>query len=349
MRQLRESSRIFPWLGAWLGAAIACAAGAGCLGDIVGDDGAADAPSSDPGSVTLAFRAPIAGSDHVRDAVADTGALAAAIDVALAVSGAPARLELRAGDRAIEIDASRRATAYLADDGDATLTATAYDAAGAPIATASVAVHVRAPDVADCHGWLDLYRIDYRVGPSADGVADPVTLTPPINGVAYRYLTNTAPRATFFMDCSLARTLAAAAPLLRARGITEVADLGVYNYRCIAGRGTPPDCEVGLSQHAFATALDIAGVTDAAGVYYSVNDDWVIDPPAEPTCAAATEPGKDRFLHELVCSLKAAGLWHIMLTPNYNAEHRNHVHVDLTPGADSVRSRGAVDVGADNH
>jgi hypothetical protein len=32
-------------------------------------------------------------------------------------------------------------------------------------------------------------------------------------------------------------------------------------------------------------------------------------------------------------------VWNIVLTPNYNADHRNHFHVDLTPGSDFIERR----------
>ena len=93
-----------------------------------------------------------------------------------------------------------------------------------------------------------------------------------------------------------------------------------------------------MSQHAYATAVDIAGVTLASGDYASVQDDFVIDADADPTCEAATQPGKDRLLHELICELKDAGIWTTVLTPNYNAAHRDHFHVDLSPGGDFIQS-----------
>ena len=58
--------------------------------------------------------------------------------------------------------------------------------------------------------------------------------------------------------------------------------------------------------------------------------------PSEPTCDAATEAGSDAFLHAIICAQKAAAVWNIVLTPNYNADHRNHFHVDLTPDADFI-------------
>ena len=140
-------------------------------------------------------------------------------------------------------------------------------------------------------------------------------------------------------------------------GKVEVADIGVYNYRCIGGEGTPPDCPRGMSQHAYAKAIDLAGFTLDDGSYAEVKTDWVIDPDGEPTCEAPAEPGADQWLHDTICALKRAGVWNIVLTPNYNADHRDHFHVDLTSGADFIeRQLGgpalpamvSVDVGPDD-
>ncbi|MEO8840370.1 MAG: extensin family protein [Kofleriaceae bacterium] len=46
-----------------------------------------------------------------------------------------------------------------------------------------------------------------------------------------------------------------------------------------------------------------------------------------PTTKAATE------LWALVCGAADAALFNVMLTPNFNAEHRNHLHLELTPDA----------------
>jgi hypothetical protein len=146
------------------------------------------------------------------------------------------------------------------------------------------------------------------------------------------------------MDCELARALALAAPVLASHGVVEVADYGVYNYRCIDQSVQPPCPGSSLSQHAYAKAIDIAGLTTMDGAFYSVNDDWVIDPDGEETCAAATDGPKDAYLHAVLCDLYANEVFHIYLTPNYNSAHRNHWHVDLTDGADFIEKPGATPV-----
>jgi hypothetical protein len=45
----------------------------------------------------------------------------------------------------------------------------------------------------------------------------------------------------------------------------------------------------------------------------------------------------------VICALKQAGTWNIVLTPNYNADHRNHFHVDLTDGANTIKREAAAE------
>ncbi len=155
----------------------------------------------------------------------------------------------------------------------------------------------------------------------------------PILGIEYRYNGSEKKRDTLLGDCTLIHALAEATPSLLRRDITTVIDIGVYNYRCIGG-GSPPNCPNGISQHAYAKAIDIAGYQTTDGTTYIVNDDWVIDPEEQKTCAADTENDKDRFLHEAICEQKRRGIWNIVLTPNFNSAHRNHFHVDLKEGSD---------------
>lgn len=328
---LGEMSTIVRW-----GLVIACAGILACNGQITGDTGG----NTNGGEISLAIVSPADGATFVRNSVGSLGDLVAALNVQAETTGdiAELRVENAAGDDLGPLSADDlSATIELATDGGHTLTVAALDADGGTLATETVSVTVAAPQANSCFEWLDLYNLSYEAGPDRQGVSNPVTVTTPINGIVHRYVSNDTPRETFFMDCSLALSLARAASHLRRNDVVELVDIGVYNYRCIGG-GTPPDCPNGISQHAYAKAIDIAGVTDKQGVYYSVNDDWVIDPDSEQTCAAATEPGKDEFLHQLICELKADGVWNIVLTPNYNDAHRNHFHVDLTSGANYIKS-----------
>jgi len=97
-----------------------------------------------------------------------------------------------------------------------------------------------------------------------------------------------------------------------------------------AGLGNPYGTTGNVAQND-----DTANMIAVASAHYSVLKDWVIDSTA--TCTADTANDKDAFLHAVICQLKAAGVWNIVLTPNYNADHRNHFHVDLTKGSDFIK------------
>src|SRR5688500_12117530 len=89
----------------------------GCLGEIGGGDGGDPTrPPSIDEPVTLGFVAPASGATYAREIVVDTGELGAAIAVEVAVTGAPARIELRRGELAIgALDGAGRATVTLVD------------------------------------------------------------------------------------------------------------------------------------------------------------------------------------------------------------------------------------------
>jgi hypothetical protein len=281
---------------------------------------------------SLSIVSPAPGEAFTRDQLASSGALVAPVGVEVDIGGDIARVAITSGDLVLGDLADGMLAAEVAQAGAVTLTAVAFGGDGAELLRASVDITVADPMIADCTGWLDLYGLSYTAGPAKQGVADPITVTLPLNGIAYRSNGSANVRATLYGDCALMRSLAQAAPIVRAHDVTEIVDLGIYNYRCIDQTQTPPNCS--MSQHAYAKAIDIGALVTSDGTSYSVLNDWVID--TMPTCDAETEGDKDAFLHQLICELKTADVWNIVLTPNYNAAHRNHFHVDLTTGSDFI-------------
>ena len=179
-----------------------------------------------------------------------------------------------------------------------------------------------------CLESLNALGIQWTWGPQSPGVTTPVTVALPLDGMPFRFFAGNL-RNTWFMDCELAVALHRMVQVLKARGVVEVVDIGIYNYRCI-GEGTPPDCPQGLSMHARALAVDIAALVTPEFGRLSIEDDWVIDPTGA-TCAARQREPRDAFLHSVLCEIYNAGIFTIHLSPNYNAAHRNHWHLDLTP------------------
>ncbi len=120
------------------------------------------------------------------------------------------------------------------------------------------------------------------------------------------------------MSCGLASRLddferEVVQPLARAelgRRVVRIDHLGSFSCRGINGGSR-------LSQHALGRAIDIAGFRLADGSTVSVEHDW-------------SEPGPKRlFLRRL--ARRACGYFSVVLTPDSDAEHYNHIHLDIGP------------------
>ncbi|RMP59463.1 hypothetical protein ALQ18_01323 [Pseudomonas marginalis pv. marginalis] len=124
--------------------------------------------------------------------------------------------------------------------------------------------------------------------------------------------------SSFLASCPLAvafalferHSLQPAAQAVFGQAVTRVDHLGSFACRNIYNRA-----EGQLSQHASANALDIAGFRLADGRSISVLKDW----PGQGDSA--------RFLRQVRDG--ACDDFNGVLSPDYNAAHRNHFHLDM--------------------
>jgi hypothetical protein len=94
------------------------------------------------------------------------------------------------------------------------------------------------------------------------------------------------------------------------RRVVRINQMGSFSCRRINGRSR-------LSQHALGQAIDIGGFRLSDGTTVSVEHDW-------------NEPGPKRlFLRHL--ARRACGYFSVVLTPDSNADHYNHIHLDIGP------------------
>ena len=122
------------------------------------------------------------------------------------------------------------------------------------------------------------------------------------------------------------------AALASSRGIVEMIHLSAY--RPQSAHGCTPKY-AGL-QHCGALAVDIAMFRRSDGTEWNVEKDFH-GKVGSATCGPRRTPPPDRAGLGLLC----AGLRHRRarhlprdVTPNHNAEHVNHFHVEVTPDAD---------------
>lgn len=154
-----------------------------------------------------------------------------------------------------------------------------------------------------------------RVSRQADSAADAAC---PLRNVLRVQGAQVGLSSSFLASCPLAvafalferHSLQPAAQAVFGQAVTRVEHLGSFACRNIYNRA-----EGRLSQHASANALDIAGFRLADGRSISVLKDW---------------PGqgdKARFLRQVRDD--ACDDFNVVLSPDYNAAHRNHFHLDM--------------------
>lgn len=150
-------------------------------------------------------------------------------------------------------------------------------------------------------------------------IVDPVLLYSPVLGVDLRG--GGGDTDPVLVACETAIAIADTAQIatdMAPIGAHEIIHYGTYNCRVIAGTST-------LSNHAEARAIDIAGFVLDDGSQLTVLADW------EDGVAMPVTP-EGQWLRGFTDVLWETMTWNIILTPEYNADHDNHFHVDLTPG-----------------
>ena len=166
------------------------------------------------------------------------------------------------------------------------------------------------------------------------GVMAGVRLTGPIKGVTFKTRLSDEQRESTpweIADCRLVLALDDFADVLVAHDIVEVRH---YSMHRVAPKSWPAN-KVG-SQHFGGLAIDAAIFTTKDGVKMDVNDDFFGRIGAK-TCGPDGVPRKKTeksvALRAILCETAAKRIFNVILTPNHNRPHRNHFHLDVTPGA----------------
>ena len=165
------------------------------------------------------------------------------------------------------------------------------------------------PSGPECRAELDRLGVRYSTFNEQSGLV--VLRGDSIGKVRYRGLDN----APLVADCRLIVAFYRVAPALQRAGVSEVRYSGAYSYRMSrTGR---------LSLHAYGLAVDVhALVVD--GKLLEVERDFRR---GLAGCACDAEPP----LNRVACRLRSVHLFRELLTPDYDADHRNHFHVGLAP------------------
>lgn len=164
------------------------------------------------------------------------------------------------------------------------------------------------PGGSDCVDRLRERGVRFETLPTERGVDTPILVHGPLGGVDFW-----SSGGPMVVDCRMALALTRVAPEFAALGITRARFSGAYVYRTSKqGR---------LSLHAYGLAIDMHDVTTAEGTL-SVKKDF-------ERGLGCNEDAP--LLNRLACRLRALGLFRELLTPDYDADHQDHMHLGLAP------------------
>lgn len=186
-----------------------------------------------------------------------------------------------------------------------------------------------------CEAELARRAVPFVRGEATEGVSAPIRLRGPVRGVLMhtgRPVKEREKSIYEIFDCRLVLALDDFAVLLAKRDIVEMLHINAYRPK------TQNGCTQrywGL-QHCAALAVDVGYFKKRDGTILNVERDFhgrIGRPlctggegPTPPTPAATD-------LWSFVCDAAQRAIFHVMLTPNWNAEHRNHFHLEITPDA----------------
>lgn len=178
-----------------------------------------------------------------------------------------------------------------------------------------------------CLRALQRARVPFeRLAPTA-GIAQPIRLTGPLEGVRYR---SSERREVYeLMDCRLAVGLVRFSRMLRTLGITEVQHYSTYRPPTEAEARRQPV----QARHAGGMAIDAAWFVRQDGARFSVLEHFhghLGRPVCGPDARVPNDDEGARLLRTIACDAGRRGYFHVILTPNYNRPHRNHFHLEVT-------------------
>jgi hypothetical protein len=190
-------------------------------------------------------------------------------------------------------------------------------------------------DRAACESELGRRNVPFLAVDATPGVLAPVRLRGPLGvrpdapgGVTLHSGLPPAERERAPMeifDCRLVLALDDFAAMLAPRGVVEMIHLSAYRSR--AQHGCTPKYDG--KQHCGGLAVDIATFKRKDGSTLIVDRDFH-GKVGQSTCTTHPAPNE---LWSFVCDAADRGLFNVILSPNYNAQHHNHLHVEVTPDA----------------
>ena len=173
-----------------------------------------------------------------------------------------------------------------------------------------------------CLKTLDRLGVTYQTV-TRQGIDIAVKVEGDIAGVTYRgYL-----EAPLVLDCSLVVSLAAMGHPMREHGIEQATYSSSYQRRKVRGSDR-------WSRHSFGLALDVHVFAGDQFGTLSVKDDYEQGLGDEVDCVGQPLTEAGATLRTLACQFERSEHFRMLLTPDSDAAHYNHFHIEALPWAE---------------
>lgn len=184
------------------------------------------------------------------------------------------------------------------------------------------------PPLGACTKELDARDVSYRTT-TKPGIAHAVEITGPLGGITY-----TSYGQPLVIDCSLAVSLDEVGRYLSALGVESAMFSSAYSQRNVRGTNRP-------SKHSFGLAIDVHSFTgpEATLGTLRVDRDYEQGLGDEMDCVGKPLTQGGAVLKILQCQMVRSGLFHLVLSPDYDDAHHDHFHLEVKPWSERTALR----------
>jgi hypothetical protein len=186
-----------------------------------------------------------------------------------------------------------------------------------------------ADPLGECTRELDARGVSWKKA-SRPGIAKAVEITGPLGGVEF-----TAIDQPLVIDCSLAVSLDEAGRYIKALGVDKAHFSSAYSRRNVRGTNRP-------SKHSFGLAIDVHSLSGPDLGSVRVDRDYEQGLGDEVDCVGAPVTQGGAVLKVLQCQMVRSGLFHLVLSPDYDDAHHDHFHLEVKPWSERASLRAAM-------
>lgn len=184
-----------------------------------------------------------------------------------------------------------------------------------------------ADPLGNCYDELDARHISYKKT-KKPGIAKAVEVTGTLGGIT---VTGETP---LVIDCSLVVSLDEAGKYILALGLENAHFASAYSRRNVRGTNHP-------SKHSFGLAIDISSFTGNDLGTLRIDKDYEQGLGDAIDCVGLPMTQGGAVLKVLQCQLVRSGLFHLVLSPDYDDAHHDHFHLEALPWQDRAALRAS--------